>query len=226
MKNKLQIDVISDVACPWCFVGKRNLEKAIENSPEFEVNVNWHPYQLDPTIPVEGLDREDYLINKFGSIARYEQLAERLHEAGNKVGITFKPMKKVPNTLPLHHLLYVANQRGFSNELKEVFFNAYFVNEIDLTQKESLCQIMREFDWTDEQTLAVLADEQIAYEVKLEINNAYNMDVGGVPYFIVNNKYSLKGAQPTEVFIQAIKEIGAEMIQEAANACAVDDPNC
>lgn len=226
MKNKLQIDVISDVACPWCFVGKRNLEKAIANSPDFEVNVNWHPYQLDPTIPAEGLDRETYLVNKFGSMERYEQLAQHLIEAGKRVDITFNPMNRIPNTLPLHRLLYVANQQGFSNELKEAFFNAYFVNEVDLTQEAALYTIMRQFSWTDEQTKAVLADEEIAYAVRQEINDAHNMNVTGVPYFIVNNKYSIRGAQPTEVFMQAIQDIGAEMIQEAAGVCDVDDPNC
>lgn len=220
------IDVISDVACPWCFVGKRNLERAIANTEDFEVNVNWHPYQLDPTIPEEGLDRESYLINKFGSIERYEQLAQRLFDTGKEVGIDFNTISRVPNTMTLHKLLYVANQQGFANELKEAFFKAYFEESQDLTQEATISKIMAQFGWNDAQTLAVLADEKVSYAVKLEINNAYNMNVTGVPYFIVNNKYSLRGAQPVEVFMQAIKDIGAEMTTQSANACDVDDPNC
>ncbi|MGB0523237.1 MAG: DsbA family oxidoreductase [Flammeovirgaceae bacterium] len=226
MKDKIQIDIISDVACPWCFVGKKNLEKAISELDEFEVNVNWHPYQLDPTIPKEGVDRETYMVNKFGSMERYEQLAQHLKDAGKKVGINFNPMNRVPNTLSLHRLLHVADKQGFSNELKEAFFKAYFEEEVDLTQEASLCKIMSDFGWTDAQTLEVLSDEEVGYAVKLEINNAYNMNVAGVPYFIINNKYSLRGAQPPEVFSQALKDIGGEMRVEAQNACDVDDPNC
>jgi len=225
MENN-QIDIISDVACPWCYVGKKNLEKAIGNVSDFKVNVNWHPYQLDPTVPAEGLDRETYLVNKFGSIERYEQLSVRLKEAGKAVGIDFADISKVPNTLKLHRLLYVANQEGFANDLKEAFFKAYFEEGIDLTKEASLAEIMAGFGWTAAQTTKVLEDEEIGYAVKLEINNAYNMQVAGVPFFIINNKYTLKGAQPPEVFQQAIRQIGLEMLQESANACDVDDPNC
>ena len=225
MKTKMQIDIISDVACPWCYVGKKNLEKAISSLPDTEVEVNWHPYQLDPTIPSEGIDRETYFTNKFGSMERYEQLAANLKAAGKKAGIDFAEIKRAPNTLKLHQLLFVAGQEGIGNELKERFFQAYFIQPVDLTKEETLVQIMSEFGWSEQRTVAVLNDESIVYQVKMEINNAYNMQVAGVPYFIVNNKYSLRGAQPPEVFMQAIQQIGTEMEQEAA-ACAVDDPNC
>ena len=223
----MQIDIISDVACPWCYVGKKNLEKALAELPEANVTVNWHPYQLDPKVPVEGLDWMDYLVNKFGGTERYQEVITRLKQAGEAAGIEFKEGNRVPNTLKLHNLLHVASQEGFGNELKEALFQAYFVKMIDLTKDASLVNVMSKFGWEETRTLEVLNDEEIGYQVKLAINNAYNMQVSGVPYFVINNKYSLTGAQPAEVFKQAIQEIGVEMDKEAeAAACAVDDPNC
>ena len=226
MKPKIQIDVISDVACPWCYVGKKNLEKAIEKTSNYEVEVNWRPYQLDPNIPKEGVDQEVYLANKFGSLERYEQLATHLKTTGKKAGIEFKRAKRLPNTLSLHCLLHVASNEGFGNELKTAFFKALFEDQIDLTSLKELKRIMAEFGWEENKTEQVLADEEISYAVKMEINQAYNMQVAGVPYFVINNKYSLRGAQPSEVFEQALQDIGGEMQSEPDNTCSIDDPNC
>ena len=227
MNTNIKIDIISDVACPWCYVRKKNLEKAIAKLPEATITVNWHPYQLDPNIPAEGVDRMSYLVNKFGSKERYEQLVTHLKTAGKAAGIDFVDGNRIPNTMSLHRLLHVASQEGFGNALKEAFFKAYFEEVVDLTKEEALVEIMATFGWDKARTVSVLHDEEVAYQVKLAINNAYNRNVSGVPYFIINDKYSLTGAQPPEVLMQAIQDIGAELDREAeAAACAIDDPNC
>ena len=226
--KKINIDIVSDIACPWCYVGKKHIEKAMSEVKEFEFEVNWKPYQLDPTIPKEGIDRDTYLRNKFGSLERYDQLAERLKSAGRNAGIEFAEIKKAPNTLPLHHLLHEAGKEGFSNELKERFFQAYFLNETDLTEVSEIVKIMAEFRWSEEKTIAAIESEEIGYEVNAEIRYAQNVGVQGVPYFIINNKYGISGAQPPEVFVNALRDIGGKMPVETAEgaSCAVDDPNC
>lgn len=222
--EKIKIDIVSDVACPWCYVGKRNLEKALESLDEYDVSISWHPFQLDPTIPLEGLDRDVYLRNKFGSLERYEGLAEHLKSKGKEVGLKFNKMKRVPNTLSLHHLLHAADKEGFANDLKESLFAAYFVKCIDLTKGEELLKIMNGFGWADEKTKAVLGDESIAYAVNQEIRDYQNKGITGVPFFIFNNKHAFSGAQPPETFINIIKKLGAEIDKNLA--CDADDPNC
>ena len=223
MKN-IKIDVVSDIACPWCYVGKRNLEKALNSLPDYTVSVNWHPFQLDASIPKEGLDRDTYLRNKFGSMERYEGLAEHLKSKGREVGISFQKMKKVPNTLPLHHLIYAAGKEGFANELKELLFKAYFENSVDLTDENELFKIMKEFGWETEQTQAALENESIAYAVNQEIRNYQNMGVTGVPFFIFDDTHGFSGAQPPETFINIIKKLGDKI--DDSVACDTGDPNC
>ncbi len=229
MKKKINIDIVSDVACPWCYVGKRRLEEALRQLPEYEAKVNWHPFQLDPNIPASGADRIAYFKNKFGSTERYEMLAENLIDAGKGVDIkfNFKANPMVPNTMKMHQLLHVATQKGFSGTLKERLLKAYFEEGIDLTLDQSLHTIMADYNWSIEYTQSVLDDKDVAFAVAQEIKNYQQMGVTGVPFFIFDNKYAFSGAQPPEVFINAIKEIEAK--QEAlgaTEACAIDDPNC
>ncbi|AWV99524.1 DsbA family oxidoreductase [Arcticibacterium luteifluviistationis] len=228
MKKKINIDIVSDIACPWCFVGKRRLEEAIKSLDKYDLNINWHPFQLDPNIPQEGADKEEYMANKFGSVERYEMLAENLISAGDGVGISFdfKSAKTIPNTMKMHQLLHVASKEGFADSLKERLFKANFEEVLDLTQDATLVNIMKEFDWTEEYTLSVINDQEIAYWVTQEIRNYQQMGVTGVPFFIFNNKYAFSGAQPPQVFIDTIKDVSQKMEVAKAESCDIDDPNC
>ncbi|MFT6879141.1 MAG: putative DsbA family dithiol-disulfide isomerase [Psychromonas sp.] len=229
MKKKIDIDIVSDVACPWCYVGKRRLEEALNLLPEYEAKVHWHPFQLDPTIPAAGTEREAYFKNKFGSIERYEMLAENLIDAGLGVGIKFdfKGNPTVPNTMKMHQLLHIASQNGFADSLKERLLKAYFENGIDLTKDQALIDIMAEHKWSSDYTQSVIDNEEISNLVTQEIKNYQKMGVTGVPFFILDKKYAFSGAQPPEVFINAIKEMEAKQKElEKAEACAIDDPNC
>ena len=246
MKDKtLKIDIVSDVACPWCYVGKRQFEKALENMKDLDLEVNWKPFQLNPTIPEGGLDRDSYYRNKFGSQEKVDKMMTRLIEFGKKVDIDFKKRDRIPNTRRMHSLLHAAREKGFSNELKEAFFEAYFEKNRNLADDEVVIDIAEQFGWSREEILKIMEDEEIAYEINKEIRDVQNRGVSGVPFFIINNQYGVSGAQPPEVLERWIRETKKELdISEdkeihdngnAANnsqdtdkaeACAIDDPNC
>ncbi|WP_396636454.1 DsbA family protein [Maribacter sp. R77961] len=220
-EEKIKVAVVSDVACPWCYVGKRRLEAAIKDWKGTPVEIEWHPYQLDPTIPDEGLDRVTYLTNKFGDLERVQEMTDRLVEAGEGEGITFNFGDKwlAVNTLPLHQLLQVAGAEGFKDALKERFLKAYFDENLHLNKSEILIQIMGEFGWEAEKTTQVLADENIAYAVKQEIAHYQQRGVTGVPFFIINDKYGISGAQPKSVFLEAFAQVAPIEVISEGDSC-------
>lgn len=208
-KQPIKVSVVSDVACPWCYVGKRRLETALQQWKGAPVEVTWHPFQLDPTIPESGLDRTTYLTRKFGDLERTKAMTERLTEVGAEEGITFNFGDEwlAVNTLPLHQLLHVAGTEGFKANLKERFLKAYFDENLHLNQTEVLINIMQEFGWAPEKTTQVLTDDSIAYAVKQEIAHYQQRGVTGVPFFIVNDQYGISGAQPTSVFLEVFDKV-------------------
>lgn len=228
MSAKIRIDVVSDVACPWCYVGKKHLEKALEDFNETEVEVAWHPFQLDPTVPREGKDKDQHYAEKFGSMERFYQLSERLELAGQQAGINFDfhALQRVPNTLRLHVLLHEAGKEGFAPDLKEAFLSAYFEKGLDLSSDEVVLEIMSGFGWSPEKTREIWNDQEKEYWVLQEIRHYQNLGVNAVPFFIINNTYALSGAQPTDVFKQALIQIGNEMDKKQGEACEINDPNC
>lgn len=231
MNNEiLKIDIVSDVACPWCYIGKKHLEKALGSFDSQAVEVTWHPFQLDPTIPKEGLNRDEYFMNKFGSIDRIEQIFERVVNVGASAGIEFNfdKMPKAVNTIPLHKLLHVAREEGTQNELKEKLLKGYFTDGIDYSDNEQLVAFMENFGWSREKTQSVLANDEIGYHVSQEIKHFQSLGVSGVPFFIFNNKYGVSGAQPTSVFLETIEKVSQEMqpAEVTGEVCAIDGENC
>ena len=225
MKNdKIKIDIVSDVACPWCYVGKKRIESAIKQWDGTEIEVEWHPFQLDPSIPKEGLDRDTYLTNKFGSLDGPMEMTKRLEESGKTEGINFNFGKEwlAVNTLPLHQLLHVAGEEGFKDALKERFMRAYFDENLHLNDADVLSNIMAEYDWTAEKTNRIINDDSIAYTVKQEIAHYQQRGVNSVPFFIINDKYGISGAQPPEAFLEAFKQIAPLKIIANGDSC---DPN-
>lgn len=221
MKNKpLQIDIVSDVACPWCYIGKKHLEKALERFDNQPVEITWHPFQLDPMIPALGVSRDEYFAKKFGNIDQIEQIFQRVTEVGEKAGIAFNfdKMPKVVNTIPLHKMLYVARAEGTQFDLEERFFKAYFTDGVDFSEKEQLIAFMEDFGWNREKTEGILVNEEITYHVTQEIKHFQNLGVSGVPFFILNNKYGISGAQPTSVFLDTLYKVANEMLSVEAVA--------
>jgi predicted DsbA family dithiol-disulfide isomerase len=228
MTEKITVDVVSDVACPWCYVGKRRLEAAIEQWQGAEIVVNWHPYQLDPTMPEEGFTRDEYLVNKFGSIEKMQSMTDHLTAVGKEVGIDFDFGENwmSVNTLHLHQLLHVAGQEGFKDQLKERFLMAYFVELDRLNNKEVLYSILSDFGWESNKVDAVINDKEIATKVQQQIAHSQKIGVTGVPYFIINNKYAISGAQPSSVFLEAFNKLSSiESIIEG-DSCDTSTGDC
>ncbi|HOY14149.1 MAG TPA: DsbA family oxidoreductase [Saprospiraceae bacterium] len=228
MKEKIIIDIVSDVACPWCFIGKKHIEAAMEASEEFDFEVQWHPFMLDPNIPSEGSNFDAYFSKKFGSMAQFEKISERVVQAGQNAGINFRfdQIPKVPNTLALHKILHIASIEGIANEVKGRFLNAYFENPIDLTSQQNICDIMFEFGWDEKKTIDILDDDAITQKVLIEIKDYQQMGVNAVPFFIINHTYGMSGAQPVEYFKEAFKDISIQMQANSDSSCDIDDPNC
>ena len=220
-KETIKVDIVSDVACPWCYIGKRRIEAAIKQWKGAPIEVTWHPFQLDPSIPEAGLDRETYLTNKFGNTDMTASMT-RITEAGASEGITFNfgDQWLAVNTLALHQLMQVAGEEGFKDVLKERFLKAYFDENLHLNDIEVLIKVMEEFNWDAEKTKRIIADDAIAYAVKQEIAHYQQRGVSGVPYFIINDKFGISGAQPTSVFLEAFAQVAPiEIIGVEGESC-------
>lgn len=220
-KEKITVDIVSDVACPWCYVGKKKFEAALEQWNGTPVEVTWHPYQLDPTLPKEGLTRDQYLTNKFGSVNAVTEMTDRLSSVGKEVGINFDFGEKWTafNTLHLHQLLHVAGEEGFKAELKERFLKAYFEELTPLNDSSVLYSILSDFGWEPSKVDAIVNDETIAKSVQAEIAHYQQLGVSGVPFFIINSKYGISGAQPTEAFLEALTSIDAMPVVSEGESC-------
>ncbi len=208
----ITVDIVSDVACPWCFIGKRNFESAIEKWSGVPVKVTWHPYQLDPAMPSSGQTRDTYLVSKFGSIKATNAMTDRLSNAGKEVHINFDFGDEwlAVNTLQLHQLLHVAREEGFNETLKERFFSAYFEDSKKLNQPQVLYDILAEFGWISTKVDEIISDQALAFVVQEEISYYQKLGVSGVPFFILNNKYGMSGAQPTEAFLATFEKLSKE----------------
>ena len=216
-KNTIKIDIVSDIACPWCYVGKKILEAAIKTGKGAPIEVNWHPFQLDPNLPLEGVNMQTYLNNKFGGEEKVNEIVGHLTQTGKEVDIAFHFDDKTRNfnTLQMHQLLNVASQEGFQNDLKARFLKAYFEENLALNEIAVLCKIMAEYDWTPEKVKSIITSDDIALNVKQEIAHYQQLGVSSVPFFIINNKYGISGAQPSQVFLDTFKTASPiEMVSE------------
>jgi predicted DsbA family dithiol-disulfide isomerase len=220
-KDKITVDIVSDVACPWCYVGKRKFEAALEQWQGTPVEVTWHPYQLDPAMGQEGIGRDNYLIHKFGSADNVSEMTDRLTTAGKEVGIDFDFGEKwtAYNTLHLHQLLHVAGQEGFKAELKERFLKAYFVDLTPLNDSNVLYSILSDFGWDSAKVDQIVNDESLGKSVQAEIAHYQQLGVSGVPFFIINNKYGISGAQPSEAFLEALSQVDSMPVAEEGDSC-------
>ncbi|MFS4415822.1 DsbA family oxidoreductase [Maribacter sp. 2307ULW6-5] len=223
-EETLTVAVVSDVACPWCYIGKRNLEKALSQWKGTPITVSWYPFELNPQLPKEGLNLFDYLAQKFGDADKTEAMLNRLTSVGKTVGIDFNwnPEQRAMNTLPLHQLLNAAGAEGFKAALKERFLSAYFVEKKHLNEPDVLENIMADFGWSPEKTRQVMADGEMAYAVKQEIAHYQQMGVTGVPFFIINGTHGISGAQPPEAFLEAFATLAPNKAISEGDQCGTD----
>lgn len=208
----IAIDIVSDVVCPWCYVGKKRLEAALRLMPaEIIPQIRWHPFQLDPTIPPEGTDRKRYMAGKFGSPERVREVHRAISEAGRGAGIEFdfEAIEVSPNTLDAHRVLHWARAAGSDTQhrLAELLFAAYFEEGGNIGDPLVLAAAAREAGMDAEQVTARLASGEDRQSVEQEIEAARRMGVTGVPCFIIGRKYALVGAQEPEKLAEAISAI-------------------
>jgi len=211
----LSIDIVSDIVCPWCFIGKRRLEAALElyrarNPAVAAPQVTYHPFELNPDVPREGIARADYIAKKFGG--RGYSAHDRLVQAGTPLGIAFAfdRIARQPNTLAAHALIEWARRRGVQGAVKEALMRAFFVDGLDLTDTATLVRIAVDAGLAREEAEAAIADEELRRAVAKEEDKARGMGVQGVPFFIFNKRLAVEGAQPPEVLLDAMLEAEKE----------------
>jgi predicted DsbA family dithiol-disulfide isomerase len=212
----LTIDIVSDVVCPWCYVGEKRLESALaeEAGP---VVVRWRPYQLDPTIPEAGLDRAEYMEKKFGKSGRLKSVHDNLTRLGAELGLpfAFDKIKRSPNTLDAHRLIRWAATAGAQTEVVDRLFKAFFVEGRDIGDRKVLVEIAGECGLEASKVEKALADGADSGLVRQEIEEAQAMGVSGVPFFIFGGRVGVPGAQEPSVLRQAIAQARAEMAEGA-----------
>lgn len=206
----ISIDVISDVICPWCFLGKRRLDKAIVLLAGVKIEVNWRPFFLDPTIPAEGMSRRTYLENKFGT-ERLKTIHDPLIAAGKADGVpyAFDKITRTPNTMDAHRLIRWSHASGKQHDVSERLFMAYFNGGLDIGDRTMLAKIAGEAGMDGSDVSTKLDSDADVAAVNAEVEHAYRMGVTGVPCFIFAQKQGLMGAQPAEVLAEAINRFAA-----------------
>ena len=205
--SPLTIDIVSDVVCPWCYLGKANLEKALVEFNE-PVIVRWHPFQLDPTIPPEGLDRKAYMAKKFPDPSYLKNAHERLQSLGDAIGLKFdfEAIAKSPNTLDAHRLIQWAEDSDQQDKIVTALFKAYFEGGRDIGDQALLTEIAVENGFKRQDIEQRLAGEDDIESVQAEIEEAQRIGVTGVPFFIFNRKLAASGAQPPEQLLAAMRQ--------------------
>jgi predicted DsbA family dithiol-disulfide isomerase len=216
--SALTIDMISDVVCPWCYIGKRLLEQAIAMKPDIPVEVRFRPYFLNPWVPREGISREEYLIAKFGSVERYNSNNNRVVGAAAAVGLTYNRdrIKRQPNTLDCHRLILWAGQAGAAAAMKQRLMEIYFSEGGDLTQPEALVKAAADCGLDGDQVRALLATDQDVERIEREAQSAKDAGIEGVPCFVIGGLIALSGAQPPEYLATAIERAAAEHARRVA----------
>jgi len=205
LKGMPVLDVVSDVVCPWCYIGKKRLEKALVLLGEGDWEVHWKPFQLNPGAPKEGMDRQEYRVRKFGSLAVSRQLEDRVTAAGEQDGISFHfdRIKRTPNTFDAHRLIWLAGREGKQDEVVESLFQAYFLNGEDIGDAEVLNRIAGENGVDAEQLFTAGLGRS---EVAAEEEKARQVGVSGVPAFLLNGAPVTSGAHPAGLLAQMFRD--------------------
>ncbi|MAF83054.1 MAG: disulfide bond formation protein DsbA [Chromatiales bacterium] len=211
-EKTINLEVISDWVCPWCYVGKRRLEAALAERPDLDVTLAWQPFQLSPDIPREGLNRQDYYQQIFGP-ERAAMIVDRLKQTGEEEGISFGSHADAmaPNTLSAHVLMYWASaDDGLdANDLAEKLFHAHHVDCEDIGDHTVLTRIAGEVGMDADEVAKRLAGREDETLMKEHITNSKARGVSGVPFFVINGQHGLSGAQPSDVLLSAFEQIAS-----------------
>ena len=208
----MKIEIWSDIMCPFCYIGKRHLEKALESFPGRDsVEITWKSYQLDPTIPMsfeEPVGVYEYLADRKGwSFVQSVQMHERVVEMAASVGLEYNFDKAVvANSLYAHRVIQLAKEKGLDDAIEEIFFRAYFTEGRDLASVSELVALGEEAGLAEADIRAAIASEEYAYRVSQDIQEGVNLGVRGVPFFVFDRKYGISGAEPIQVFIDTLNQ--------------------
>ncbi|MFZ0070528.1 MAG: DsbA family oxidoreductase [Xanthobacteraceae bacterium] len=216
--SPLTIDVFSDVVCPWCFIGKRRLEKAIALRPDMPVEVRYRPYFLNPWVPREGMSRVDYLTTKFGSPERYEKIALRVAQAAANEGLTYNigALARQPNTLDCHRLILWAGSIGKAAQVKQRLMEIYFSEGGDLSDRDVLAQAASDCGLDPVEVRNLLASDADVAAVERAAKSAQEAGIDGVPFYVFGNVLAVSGAQAPDYLAGAIERAVNELAKSAA----------
>jgi len=213
MKPEIKIDVVSDVVCPWCYIGKRRLDKALDRlADRFTFKVEYHPFELNPNMPAEGADQKKYLTEKFGGDDRYTKVTQHVSKIAEAEGLSFHfdKQKTSPNTRLLHRLIMLAHEENKQAEVKEAFMKAYFTDGVDLSKKENAASVAVAAGLQETSVQQVIQSQQFEAEVITAEREMQKLGITGVPFYILQNKYGVSGAQPTETFEKALEDVASQ----------------
>ena len=217
----MKIVIVADLICPWCYIGKRRLERALAKFRNRESktvwDMSWHPFQLNPDMPRDGMIRDAYLAVKFGSIERAKRIQEEIARAGCVEGIdfAFDLIKRTPNTYNAHRLLQFARVVNCQDQLVEILFHRYFVDGIDIGNIDQLADAAAEVGLDTTQVQKMLAGDDETNAISIEELRARRKGINGLPCFIIDDRYAISGAQPPEVFTRILQL--SEQNVDAAN---------
>ncbi len=206
----INIKIASDVVCPWCYVGKKELEIAMEElKNDFRFEVQFLPYELAPDMPIEGEDFRTHITAKYGDWNKFLERSTFLEERGKTLGINFsiKDLGISPNTFLMHRIIQFAYQSGIQSKVKEAYMRAYFEEFVDLTDLENVVRIAAENGMDEEQVRALINGNEGEEEVRALQENLRALGISGVPFFIINDQYGISGAVPAKELIAAFNSL-------------------
>jgi len=216
--KKLKIDIVSDVMCPWCIIGYKNLETALAQlSDEFTAQISWKPFELNPDMPVAGQDLNEHLAQKYGlSEQQGDENRQRILEMGEQAGFDFNFDGKriMTNSFDLHRLLTWAASEGKQTELKLAFFKAHFTDLVYLNEQDTLLDVVASVGLDRARAKQILDSGEYFQDVRSEQNTLQQMGITSVPTFIINDQFALTGGQPSDAFVQAFKQIAEQEAQQ------------
>ena len=198
----IKIDIVSDAVCPWCYIGKKRLDKALNKYKKYKFDINWHAFQLNPSMPRNGMDRKQYLFSKFGGENRASDIYKQIELAGLSSGIEFNfgQITTMPNSFFAHILIEYSKEEYLQSDITEKLFNAFFIEGKDIGNLEVLLEIARKNNINNFSKNIFSERKDIIDNVQISDNTNRKKGISGVPFFIINNNYAVSGAQESEVF--------------------------
>ena len=205
----IKLDILSDPICPWCYIGKNNLDRVLAKEPINPFTIEWHPFQLNPEMPLAGMNRQDYLEQKFGGKQNAYRVYSRISSTAVKAGLNLELqlIKKTPNTLNAHRLIHWAGIEGLQNSVVSALFESYFVKGEDIGDLSTLVKIGASVGLDKDLISKLLKEDTELIEIKQRDANSRERGVTGVPTFIIANTHVLPGAQTEELWSSILLDI-------------------